>query len=384
MSKIHLTAGIVRHSICPADRAKVDFFDASQRGFLLEVRRSGGKTYYQRFVDARGRTRQLRVGPADVLTLSSARQIAKRAVADALRGDDPKMRRDEMRKTVTLNEFVRDYYLPHVTRSKRSWKTDETILRIHVLPVLGVVFLDEIRGDAIERILTHLTAERYSSGTTNRVVIVLRHAFNLAIKWQIPFVLKNPTDGIRLAADVTRERFLSVDEARQLVAAIEADQNEPARRAIMLLLLTGARRHEITQTRWEHVNWQRKVLVVPLSKSGKSRAIALNDSALRLLGETPRIVGNPYIFPSSKTGRPCASLHFPWDRIRKRAGLLDFRLHDLRHSFASFLVNQGVSLYVVQGLLGHAHSRYTQRYAHLTTDTLVEAAERLDMLIAKA
>ena len=384
MSKIHLTAGIVRRTICPADRAKVDLFDTSQRGFLLEIRRSGGKTYYQQFVDARGRTKQLRVGPADVLTLSSARQIAKRAVADALRGDDPKARRDEMRTTLTLGEFVRDYYLPHVIRSKRSWKTDETILRIHVLPVLGAAFLDEIRADAIDRILTRLTANNYSSGTTNRVVIVLRHAYNLAIKWQMPFVVKNPTDGIRLAADVTRERFLSVDEARQLIAAIEADQNEPARRAIMVLLLTGARRNEITQARWEYINWQKKVLLVPLSKSGKSRAVALNELALRLLRETPRILGNPYVFPSGKTGRPCASLHFPWDRIRKRAGLLELRLHDLRHSFASFLVNQGVSLYVVQGLLGHAHSRYTQRYAHLTTDTLIEAAERLDVLMAKA
>jgi len=99
---------------------------------------------------------------------------------------------------------------------------------------------------------------------------------------------------------------------------------------------------------------------------------------------TPRIDGNPFIFPSPISGRPSASLHFPWDRIRKRADLTDVRLHDLRHSFASFLVNRGVSLYVVQGLLGHAHTKYTQRYAHLTPDTLRDAAETVASVIAGA
>src|SRR5262249_38950142 len=117
-------------------------------------------------------------------------------------------------------------------------------------------------------------------------------------------------------------------------------------------------------------------------KSGKPRAIALNAQALDLLRAIPRDPDNPYILPSAVTGRPSASLFFPWDRIRKRAGLADVRLHDLRHSYASFLVNQGVSLYVVQGLLGHAHSRTTQRYAHLAHETLLDAAERISLVVA--
>jgi integrase len=150
----------------------------------------------------------------------------------------------------------------------------------------------------------------------------------------------------------------------------------------MLLLLTGGRRNEVTQAKWEYVNWQRRTLLVPLSKSGKPRAIALNAQALDLLRAIPRDLDNPYIFPSRSTGRPSASLFFPWDRIRKRASLTDMRLHDLRHSYASFLVNQGISLYVVQGLLGHAHSRTTQRYAHLAHETLLEAAERISLVVS--
>jgi integrase len=85
--------------------------------------------------------------------------------------------------------------------------------------------------------------------------------------------------------------------------------------------------------------------------------------------------GSEHIFLSPMTGHPFASLFYPWDRIRRRAGLPDLRLHDLRHSFASFLVNGGVSLYVVQGLLGHSQARMTQRYAHLAPQTLLNATE---------
>ena len=169
---------------------------------------------------------------------------------------------------------------------------------------------------------------------------------------------------------------------QRLLAAIEADENRIAAWAITLLLLTGARRNEVTHAKWEYLNWDRRTLLVPLSKSGKPRTITLNAHALDLLRSVRRIDGNPYIFPSEITDKPCASLHFPWDRIRRRAGLVDVRLHDLRHSFASFLVNQGISLYVVQGLLGHSHSRTTQRYAHLAQQTLQNAAEVVGLIVS--
>jgi integrase len=383
MARVKLTSQIIGDAVCPPGQPKIDFFDIRQPGFMLEVRCSGGKTFYQRYTDAHGRTRQFKIGPAEIVGLSAARRKGRSVLAQAFIGDDPHELRKKLRATPTLSEMVHTQFLPHIRSYKRSWRTDETILRVHILPMLGSKYVDELRGDKIAEIVQQMQAAGYASGTTNRVVIVLRHVFNLARKWCVPGVVENPTAGIKLAPDVCRERFLSEDEAQRLIASVQEDENEVARDAIMLLLLTGARRNEITHAKWETVDWERRTLWVPRSKSGKPRAIALNTAAVELLRQTKRLPDNPYIFPTPTTGKPSPSLHFPWTRIRHRAGLPELRLHDLRHSFASFLVNKGVSLYIVQGLLGHTHSRYTQRYAHLTADTLLEAAETVGDLIGR-
>jgi len=381
MPTIRLSPGFVRRVSCPSELKKIDYFDTTMRGFMLEVRASGGKTYYQRYTDERGRERQFKIGAADVLTLRQARRKALQIKAQAILGGDPQRQRQERRSIPTLRVFIEDRYLPFVQTYKRSWQTDEIVLRVHVLPRLGRLFLDEITTERIFEIVAAMRGDEYAPGTVGRVIVILRYLFNLARKWNVLGASENPAAGIPVPPDVQRNRFLDTLEIKKLVEVLVSDENQVAAKAILLLLLTGARRNEITHARWEHVDLEASTLFVPLSKSGKSRYVVLNADAVAVLKSIPRLLGNPYVFPSPVTGRPSASLYFPWHRIRTKAGLGDVRLHDLRHSFASALVNDGKDLYTVQRLLGHANAKATQRYSHLSRKTLAEAAETMGKVI---
>ncbi len=206
---------------------------------MLEVRCSGGKTYYQRYTDERGRERQYKIGPADVLALEQARRKARRSSPRRCLGADPQQKRREMRAVPLLSHFVHERYLPFVQTYKNSWQTDETVLRIHILPKLGALALDEIKTDAISDLINRMRADGYAAGTMNRVIVILRYIYNLARKWKVPGGIENPAAGLSAGPDVQRNRFLTEEEAESLVRSIHADENQTAARSIMLLLLTG-------------------------------------------------------------------------------------------------------------------------------------------------
>ena len=150
--------------------------------------------------------------------------------------------------------FVEERYLPFVQTYKRSWQTDEIVLRVHVLPRLGRLFLDEITTERIIEIVAAMRGDEYAPGTVGRVIVILRYLFNLARKWNVLRGTENPASGIPVPPDVQRNRFLDKSEIERLVEALARDENQVAAKAILLLLLTGARRNEVTHARWEHVD----------------------------------------------------------------------------------------------------------------------------------
>ena len=379
MPTANLTPSFVRSAACKPSRRKVDYYDINQRGFLLEVRSSSRKTFYQRYTDGRGRTRQYKLGSAEIITADQAREKGREIVAAVLLGIDPQQARGDLREVGTLADFVRDRYMPHAKQQKRSWQIDEVHFRLKILPVLGRYRLDEITHEHVSKLLLHLADAGFAAGTRNRALAVLQHAFHLAKKWKIPGAGDNPAQGISPAHEPIRQRFLSAEEAQRFVAALALEENRPAANAIMLLLLTGGRRNEIRCAQWSHVDWEQRTLLVPMAKSGKPRTIALSTAALALLRGLTPVEGNAFIFPG-ETGRP-PHVFYPFCRICRKAGITGLRLHDLRHSFASFLVNNGVALYTVQGLLGHTHARTTQRYAHLAPKTMLDATEVISEVI---
>ena len=223
-----------------------------------------------------------------------------------------------------------------------------------------------------------LKAKGYAPATANRVVILTRYMFNLARKWKIPGAEHNPASGVELFEENNkRERFLNAEEVQRLVAAVKASDNSQLQYIVPLLLLLGCRKRELLDAQWDHFDLERRVWRIPLSKTGKARHVPLSADVVTLLGQVPRWEGCPYVVPNPKTRKPYVSIFYSWDSARKEAGLPEVRMHDLRHSTASFLVNSGRSLYEVQKILGHTQLKTTQRYAHLSQATLLEAVDSL-------
>lgn len=148
-----------------------------------------------------------------------------------------------------------------------------------------------------------------------------------------------------------------------------------------MLILTGTRKREVLDAKWSEFDLERRIWRIGMSKSGKARHVPISDGVIALLEAVPRIDDCDWVFANPNTRMPFETIFYSWDSARKRAGLADVRIHDLRHSFASFLVNSGRSLYEVQKILGHTQIKTTQRYAHLANDTLLDAANQVSRLV---
>lgn len=375
MPKALISTKIVRDVVCPNGKARLEYFDTKVPGFVLEVRASGGKTFYVRYRDQRGTQRQFKVGTAEILSADDARKQAQKLLARIAMGEDPREERAVLRKVPTLAAFVADRYLPYAKAHKRSWRADDSYLRHHILPDFGAKHLDQIAKHEIIEWHHKNRGSHLAVATTNRLMILLRYIYNLAIRWGVPGVAKNPTEGIPLfAVNNQRERYLSPEEAQRLCAAARDTTNAMLGYIVPMLILTGARKHEVMEAPWADFDFERRYWRIPTSKAGKARYVPLSAGALRLLEAVPRFHGCQYVFPNPETKLPYSLSCRAWRTVRKRAGLDDVRMHDLRHSFASFLVNSGRSLYEVQQILGHQSMRMTQRYAHLSQETLLSAA----------
>lgn len=275
----------------------------------------------------------------------------------------------------TLMEFIERTYLPYARANKKSWQTDVSLLRTHLLPQFGPVMMSEVSKLQVAEFVSRLRATKKPS-TVNRILILFRFIYNQAIRWEVPGLTHNPTAACPLLRDNARkERFLSKEETARLYDSVCESESPVLRHVIALLILTGARKGEALTARWTDFDLAHRIWRVPMSKSGRPRHIPLSDGALAVLERIPNQgLADGYLFPSPSTGKPYTSIFGAWDRARQRAKLQDVRIHDLRHSFASMLVNQGRSLYEVQQILGHHQIKTTQRYAHLANKTLIDAA----------
>ena len=392
MAKLTLSDDTVASLRVNGAQAHTEFFDADVPGLFVDVQRGGRKTFRVRHSVA-GRIKVKTLGDTGQISLAKARAIAVELrggnawrsnplpfpsiVVDAAAAPTPDM---------TLSEFFLDHYLPYVKSYKRSWTTDECMIRVHLVRHLGSFVMAQMKPPAIAQFVVQMREAGYAAGTCNRALVLIRYGFSLAVRWEFPGFLLNPMRDIRnLRDDNKRERFLSDAELHQLIKIVAESDNTVLVHIVLFLTYTGARKREVLDARWDDVNWDSLSWRIPITKSGKVRHIPLSKGAQRLLLErrnaqnTKKValgdLGTPFIFANPKTLRPFVSVYYSWDTVRKKSGLAGLRMHDLRHSFASFLVNAGRSLYEVQELLGHADIRTTSRYAHLSRERLNAAVE---------
>ena len=374
MATIRLSTEIIQSSKCPPNKKKVEYFDTISKYLSLEIRSSGGKTYYRRYRDSRGRIRQIKLGSVNDLSLADARKMADKIGKQVTMGEDPLEQKATLKQVPTFAAFVEEQYLPHVKTYKRSWGTDVSLLKNHLLPRFAKRYMDDITRQDIVKMHRERKATG-AAGSANRLLIMMRYIFNLALRWEVAGIKTNPCAGVPLLEENNKmERYLSVDEAQRLYQSVCRSDNQMLKHIVSMLILTGARKREVLDAQWQDFDVERSTWRIPVTKSGKARHVPLSDGALTVLSCVPINPHTAFVFANPATNKPFVSIFYSWNTARKQAGLADVRMHDLRHSFASLLVNSGRTLYEVQKILGHTQVKTTQRYAHLSQDTLLDAA----------
>ena len=391
ISNTVITDLFIKKLSCPLGRSHQEVFDSEFRGLYVDVLASGRKSFRIRYRFEK-KLRVATLGDAKLISADEARKLARELIRKVTLGVDPQ---ENIQQTLgpKIKDFFLGKYLPYVKSYKRSWGTDLSMIKNHIVTKLGEQHMGSISPPDIAVFVETMRSQDYAMGTCNRALVLLRFGFELAIRWKTPGVEANPVKEIKNLRDDNRiERFLSNEQTIHLLTAVKQSESEMLQYIVLFLIYTGARKREALDAKWQDIDWNKKSWRIPKTKSGKVRHIPLSRGAMSVLEALENLclegklgehlkaysladISHRYIFPNIRTGQPYVSFFYSWNAARIRAGMPDLRVHDLRHSFASFLVNAGRSLYEVQELLGHADIRTTSRYAHLSRERLIAAVE---------
>ena len=317
-----------------------------------------------------------------VTNLGLAREIESKLKVDAARGEH------QLRKKVapTLSEVWKKYEPWAREHKPKSFVTDKGYYRKHLKNRFGSKRLDTISPFDVERLMLAMKKGKskrgrpYTPTTIRHVVVLLSRLYSIAETWGM-YEGSNPCRKVKkptLNNQVTE--FLTDEELTRLLQTLATWPNKMSASFVLFLLYTGLRRGELFKLQWRDIDLHRQTITLRDPKGKKDTALPLSNKAVDILLNIPREYDSPFVF-YGKNGQQRTDFSGPWKRIRKAADLPPtFRLHGLRHHFASALVSAGVDLFTVSKLLTHKDVKTTQRYAHLGDQALREAVALSDQL----
>ncbi|MFK8251795.1 tyrosine-type recombinase/integrase [Ancylobacter terrae] len=398
----------------PREKAYVAY-DADLKGFGVRVLSTGAKSWVVEYrPGAGGRSvakRRITIGATTMLTPDQARAKAKDLLAQARLGADPAGVRAAERRAVSLKEVAAAFLKEHVEAKRKPGTAAyyRDIIDRLIVPELGSRKAEAVTTPEVAKFHGRL---RDTPVQANRMLAVLGSLYGWAAKNNLVPAGANPAADVERYRENGRERFLTPEEMGRLGEAIreaettgipwQIDPSNPkakhvpkaqqrtiidqhAAAALRLLLLTGCRLREILHLRWSEVDFERGLLLLPDSKTGR-KAVVLNAPAVTLLSSLPRV--GAFVIAGASAGtkeeRPRSDLKRPWSAVSRRAGLSGVRLHDLRHTHASIGAGAGLGLPIIGKLLGHTQAATTQRYAHLDNDPLRRASDQIGSAIVAA
>ncbi len=394
--------------------------DTDTKGLSVRVQVSGAKMFYFRYRLSTGARGRVRIGDASLLACAQAREKAAEHYAAIVQGEDPAQARRENLADLTLGKFVSEHYQPWAAGRLKSHKDAVARILSGFVPLLSKRLAELTKWDfekhRAARLKTPLKGRKKpaTETTIGRDFAALRAAFSKAVEWGM--LAENPLAGIKLGrADTSAvARFLEPAEGTRLLAALNFRENELRERRtrynawrrarnleelpdlrkckfadhlramVLLSLNSGLRRNELFSIEWRDITLEGPApsLVVrgTVAKNARSRHVPLNQTARETLQAWREQTGSTgLVFKSPKTGLKFDHCNGAWREVLKAAGLFGaFRWHDMRHDFASKLVQAGADLNVVRELLGHSDIKMVLRYAHLAPANRAAAVALLD------
>jgi integrase len=355
--------------------------DTKVSGLGILRLKSGVETWYLRYREPGGKQQHHKIGRASVINRTLAREEAHKLLAAVARGESPTSQRQELRDGPTVADLHKLLEAKHYPKLRAKTRASYTsIWDCHILPSLSTTKVKQVTSGQVMKLL-----EKVGGTQANRTLAVLRKAMNLAILWNLR--TDNPCAKVPGNGENKRERYLSDEELKRLVAALNTFPTTPLQwrftQLVKLLILTGCRLNEVCSSRWEWFDEKAAVLVIPREghktgkKTGKDRVVHVPPAAIRILRELRLKSNSDWIIAGRDNGR-LIGFQKLWRALLKQAKIQDLKAHDLRHHWASVAITEGnLTLKQVGGMLGHLSPLTTDRYAHLIDDGAKDMAKRV-------